>query len=250
MNYKERFSHINNVVFRRENGEQGSSLIIVLVMMATMVAIAIGALQVTQLNVASSGAHKTGKQSFYSAEVGLDVAVNDIITEFESLAVYTTTADKGGSPGITLGYRGYNVYYNITNPLAPFIYQTVAGNSTIFHYAHTFDIDATATSLSDNSVKRVQERIRILETPLVQYYIFFGGTGNNADLELLPGPVMNSWGRIHANGDIYIGTNAAFTLRNYDNAGAFSPHLISAGGEIFTERKNDGSDYEIGRAHV
>jgi len=243
MNSKKKLSHINNVVPHPGNGEQGSTLIIVLVLMATMIAIAIGALQVTQVNVASSGAHKKGKQAFYSAEVGLDVAVNDIITEFENLSVYTTTENKGGTPGFTRSYRGHDVYYNTTNPLDRFLYQTVAGNSTIFHYAHTFDIEATATSQTDNSVKSVRERIRILETPLVQYYIFYGGTGNNADLEILPGPVMNSWGRIHANGDIYIGTNNAFTLRNYDASGAFSPHLMSAGGEIFTERKNNGNDY-------
>ena len=250
MNYIKWFSNINKVVFRKDNEEQGSSLIVVLVMMATMVAIAFGAIQVTQLNVASSGAHKKGKQAFYSSEVGLDLAVNDIIQKFEDLGVYTTTADNGGSPGITTNYRGHNVTYNITNPLAPFIYQTVAGNSTIFHFAHTYDIESTAVSTTDNSTQDVRERIRILETPLVQYYIFFGGTGNNADLEVLPGPIMASWGRIHANGDIYIGTNNGFYLTNYDTTGAFSPHLLSAGGEIFTERKNDGSDYGTSNIYV
>ena len=151
MNYKKRFSHINNVVFRQENGEQGSSLIIVLVMMATMVAIAIGALQVTQLNVASSGAHKKGKQTFYSTEVGLDVGVNDVIQEFENLSVYSTSAAKGGTPGFTTSYRGYDVTYNITNPLDRFLYRTVVGNGTIYHYAHTFNIEATSTSQTDNS---------------------------------------------------------------------------------------------------
>ena len=216
-------------------------------MLATMVAIAFGAIQITQLNITSAGAHKKGKQAFYSAEFGLDMAVNDIIQEFENLAIYTTSADKnGGNPIITKTYKGHDVGYSITNPLAPFLYQTVAGNSTIFHFAHTFDINSTATSLSDNSVQRVQERIRILETPLVQYYIFFGGTGNNADLEILPGPPMASWGRIHANGDIYIGTNNGFYLTNYDATGAFSPHLLSAGGEILTRRKNNSDSYPGG----
>ena len=64
MNYSKRFSNINKAVFRQENGEQGSSLIVVLVMLATMVAIAFGAIQITQLNVTSAGAHKKGKQAF------------------------------------------------------------------------------------------------------------------------------------------------------------------------------------------
>jgi hypothetical protein len=245
MNIKGKFSQIDNVAFRRGNGERGSTLVVVLVMMVTMVTIAIGALKITQTNVASSGAHKKGKQVFYAAEYGLDQAIDDIVRSFENLTVYTTTANsnKSGTPGVSTTYKDNDVYYNTTNPLDRYLYQTVAGNSTIFHFAHTFHIESRATSSIDNSSETLLETIRMLETPLVQYYIFFGGTGNNADLEVLPGPVMNSWGRIHANGDIYIGTNNRFTLRNYDDAGAFSPHSMTAGGEIFTERKNNGSDY-------
>ncbi len=240
-----------NDVFRRENGEHGSILLVVLVLLVTMVAISVGAIQITRLNVESSGAHKKGKQSFYSAEVGLDVGVNDILAEFSNLSIYTTTAEDGGSPGKTISnYRGYDVYYDITNPLDRFLYQTASGSSTIFNYAYTYDIEATSTSLSDNSSEQIRERIRILETPLVQYFVFYGGTGNNADLEFLPGPVMNSWGRVHANGDIYIGTNNTLTLRNYDDAGAFSPHFVVAGGEIFTERKEDGTDYVASNVFV
>ena len=240
-----------NDVFRRENKEQGSILLIVLILMVTMVAISVGAIQITQLNVESAGAHKKGKQSFYSAEVGLDVGVNDILDEFSNLSIYTTTADDGGSPGKTISnYRGYDVYYDITNPLDRFLYQTASGNSTIFHYAHTYDIEATSTSLSDNSSEQLRERIRILETPLVQYFVFYGGTGNNADLEFLPGPIMNSWGRVHANGDIYIGTNTTLTLRNYDDGGSFSPHFLVAGGDILTVRKDDGSDYVTSNVFV
>jgi hypothetical protein len=243
--------HLINNAFRRENGERGSILVIVLVMMTTLAAIAIGAIQITQLNVASSGAHKKGKQAFYTAEVGLDLGVNDIIQEFENLSIYSTSANKGGTPGISFNnYKGHDVYYNITNPLDRYLYQTVAGNSTIFHYAHTFHIESESTSLTDNSKETVKETLRILETPLVQYYIFYGGTGNNADLELLPGPTMNSWGRIHANGDIYMGTDNTLTLRNYDDSGNFSPHFLTAGGEIFTERKDDGSDYASSNVFV
>jgi len=87
MNIKRSFSNINSVAFRRANGEQGSTLVVVLVMLVTMVAIAAGALKVTQLNVSSSGSHKKAKQAFYTSEVGLDVGVNEIITSFENLTV-------------------------------------------------------------------------------------------------------------------------------------------------------------------
>lgn len=248
MNIKRSFSNINSVAFRRGTGEQGSTLVVVLVMMATMFAIAIGALKVTELNVASSGAHKKGKQAFYASEVGLDVGINDIITEFENLSIYTTTAAKGGSPHKTISnYRGHDVTYNITNPLDRFLYRTVVGNGTIFHYAYTFNIEAEATSRTDNSKESVNESIRILETPLVQYFAFYAGSGDLADLELYPGADMIIWGRMHANRDMYMtarnGTNREIIIRNWDNGGNFSPHFVSMGGEFKGIEKHSGNTW-------
>ena len=243
MNIKEKFSQINSFTSRRENVEQGSTLVIVLVMMVVMVTIAIGALKVTQMNVELSGAHKKGKQAFYAAEVGLDVAVNDIINEFENLSIYTTTAANGGTPGLSLNnYKGHNIYYNITNPLDRFLYRTVVGNGTIFHYAYTYNIQAEATSLTDNSKETVNEAIRILETPLVQYFAFYAGSGDLADLELWPGANMNMWGRMHANGDIWMKPYSGnIILRNYDDSGNFAPHFMSMGGEFKAGRKFDSN---------
>jgi hypothetical protein len=252
MNIKEKFSHIYNVAFRRNTGEQGSTLVVVLVMMVTMVTIAIGALKITQTNVASSGAHKKGKQAFYAAEVGLDTAVNDIVQEFENLSVYTTSAAKnGGNPEIDIVYSGYDVTYSITNPLDRFLYRTVVGNSTIFHYAYTFEINAKAISQEDNSSESLSETIRILETPLVQYFAFYAGSGDLADLELWPGTNMNMWGRIHANRDIYIRPYSGnVVLRNYDMDNNFSPHFMSMAGTFKGKRKFDGGGTTDSKTYV
>ena len=221
--------------------EKGGTVIIFLFIMSMLAALAVGALQMTSLNLESSGAHLKGKQAYYASEVALDEAVNAIITQYQNLNPYTTSAAVGGDPFITSNdYRNHNVRYNITNPLAKYLYQTVVGNGIIYHYAHTSDIEAQSTSLVDNSRETLREKIRILETPLVQYYIFYAGIGNAADLEILNGPVMNSWGRIHANGNIYMGTNSAFNLRNYDDNNNLSPHFISAGGQLFAARLDNG----------
>jgi hypothetical protein len=226
--------------------EKGSTVIIFLFIMSMLAALAVGALQVTSLNVESSNAQRNGKQAFYAAEVGLDLGIRDIIDQLENLTIYTTSADFGGDADGWIfqnNYRNHDVKYKIENPLASYLYQTIVGNGIMFHFAHTFDIEGESASLKDNSKETLREQVRILETPLVQYYIFYGGAGNAADLEVLPGPVMNSWGRIHANGDIYIGTNNAFNLRNYDDSNNISPHFISAGGQIFARRKNNGTTY-------
>jgi hypothetical protein len=245
MNIREKFSQINNVVFRRKNGEQGSTLVVVLVMMVTMVTIAIGALKITQTNVAQSGAHKKGKQAFYAAEVGLDNAVNDIITQFEALNVYTTSAANGGTPRLTMDpFKNFDITYDITNPLDRFLYRTVVGNGTITHYAYSYEINSEAKSQEDNSSETLDETIRILETPLVQYFAFYAGSGDLADLELYPGADMNVWGRMHANGDMYIiGRNNDIVIRNYDASATplYSPHFVSMGGEYKGMQKHVGS---------
>ena len=239
----------------RFQNEKGVALIVYLFVLAAMSALAVAALQVTNLGFQASQSYKKSKQAFYSAEVGLDLAVNTIVKEFEDLTPYTESENYPGADAegfITENYRDHSVKYRVTNPLEKFLYQSSVGNSFIFHYAHTYDIEATATSLKDSSRESLKERIRILETPLVQYFVFFGQTGGGADLELFPGPLMNMWGRIHSNGDIYIGSSgtgqegefSTINLRNYDDQGNQSPHLLSASGKITTRTKHDGTAYD------
>ena len=230
--------------------EQGSTMLVYLFVLSAMAAVSIAALQTITLNLETAQAHKKGKTAFYSTEVGLDLAVNSIINDFEDLIPYTESADDpaADSDGYisVSNYRNYAVKYKITNPLEPFLYQTVVGNTIIYHYAHTYEIEAEATSLKDSSKEIVNEKIRILETPLVQYFIFYGQSGNSADMELFPGPDMNTWGRIHSNGDIYIGASSAgnhIYLRNYDEDDNLSPHSMTAAGNIYTYAKNSGTSY-------
>jgi Tfp pilus assembly protein PilX len=226
--------------------ESGISLIMFLAIVSLLAVLALGALQSANLNILSSDSHKKIKRAFYSAEVGLDLAVDAIITEFENLSAYTQSADYAGADGdgfISRTFNNYTVSYKVTNPSGKFVYQTVSGNNLINHYAHTYNIEAKSVSTKDGSKNDLKETVRILETPLVQFFIFYGGSGNAADLEILPGPTLNSWGRIHSNGDIYVGTNNYFNLRNYDESGIISPHAMTATGSIYLKRKNNGSTY-------
>jgi hypothetical protein len=229
--------------------EQGNTMLVYLFVLAAMAAVAIAALQTITLNLETSQAHKKGKNAFYSAEVGLDLAVNSIIDDFEDLVPYTESADDANADSdgfLTVSnYRNYEVKYKITNPLDEFLYQTVVGNTIIYHYAYTYDIEAQSNSSKDSSSETVNEQVRILETPLVQYFIFYGQSGNSADMELFPGPDMNSWGRIHSNADIYIGSSSfnQISLRNYDEDDNLSPHSMTASGNIYTYAKDTGVDY-------
>mgnify|MGYP000706942206 CR=1 FL=1 len=83
----------------RFQNEKGVALIVYLFVLAAMSALAVAALQMTNLGFQMSESYKRGKKAFYSAEVGLDLAVNAIIKEFEDLIPYTESADYPGADG-------------------------------------------------------------------------------------------------------------------------------------------------------
>jgi hypothetical protein len=229
--------------------EKGATLLVYIFLLGALSALAFSALKMTTLGLETSESYKGNKAAFYAAEVGLDLAVSRIIKQFEGLVPYTTTKDNPDSDvdGFIFepDYRNHNVKYKITNPVKKFLYQSSVGSSSLYHYAHTYDIEAVSKSLTDSTSENIKERIRVLETPLVQYFIFYGQTGNAADLEIFPGPELNMWGRIHSNGNIYIGSSGngrggfeTINLRNYDDQFNLSPHLLSASGSIFTKFKH------------
>lgn len=221
--------------------EEGGALITFLVFLSVLSVLGLGSIRVATLNYMSAESETSGKKAFYSSEVALDLAVKDIIDSFDDLTVYTTSADDGAADGegfIHSTYDAYAVKYKITNPVTRYLYQNVIGNSTMFHFAYTYDIEAASLSSGDKSGETLLEKIRILETPLIQYFLFWGASGDAADLELYPAADFNAWGRIHANRDVYVGSFGDLNIRNFDTAGNFTPHFVTAGGELFQLRKD------------
>jgi hypothetical protein len=228
--------------------DKGATLLVYIFLLGALSALAFSALKMTTLGLETSESYKGSKAAFYSAEVGLDFAVNSIITRFEGLVPFTTSADEPNSDAdgfITIPeYQGHSIRYRITNPVEKYLYQSTVGSSFIYHYAHTYDIEGISESNTDSTSEKIKERIRVLETPLVQYFIFFGQTGSAADLQLFPSPIFNMWGRVHSNGNIFIGSESTtINLRNYDDQGNLSPHLLSASGKIVTRRKNSAQTF-------
>jgi hypothetical protein len=228
--------------------DKGATLLVYIFLLGALSALAFSALKMTTLGLETSESYKGSKAAFYSAEVGLDFAVNSIITRFEGLVPFTTTADEPNSDNDGFikidDYQGHSIRYRITKPLEKYLYQSTVGSSFIYHYAHTYDIEGISESNTDSTSEKIKERIRVLETPLVQYFIFFGQTGSAADLQLFPSPIFNMWGRIHSNGNIFIGSESTtINLRNYDDQGNLSPHLLSASGKIVTRRKNSAQSF-------
>lgn len=65
-----------------------------------------------------------------------------------------------------------------------------------------------ARSVDGPGSAEIEEVISVELTPLFQYAIFY----NDNDIELLPGPSMTLWGRMHSNEDIYLNCGSTLSI--------------------------------------
>ncbi|MBL8897826.1 MAG: hypothetical protein JNM84_09365 [Planctomycetes bacterium] len=87
-----------------------------------------------------------------------------------------------------------------------------------------------ATTAFRGYVGQAHRMLEVQATPTFQFAIFYA-----SDLEVLPGANMTIGGRVHANGDVYLGSGATLSLNT---------NYFRAVGDIHRHRKNDPSRSE------
>ncbi len=237
--------------FSSLDGERGSTMIVFLMILAVLATIAAGTMSAINLNYQASGAHREGNKGYYAAETALDVGAGRILFEFENLSEYTNSTAFGGNAqgwvNVTVNdvgfdeINGFSMDYRVTQDTVRFFYQTQTGPNIISHYAYQFNVEGRATATDGSgATETLKETMRVLNTPLVQYFLFFGGNGPEADLELNSGPPQISWGRVHTNGNLYYGAQTTFNFRDYDMNNLASPMTWSVAGDMFNTWKPGG----------
>jgi|GEM_PF-6817780 len=200
--------------------EKGIIMVVILFLMSLLLTLGVGILSMTNINFMVAGNKRCERAAFHAAESGLEEGVYSVFNVFDSLGVFNN--DKLGIPldmdqdGVPDNLNGFTVSYDITrakdangNVLKPFLYQTMMNGAPAFHTAWEYEVVSTASAASigtcrgGNYSKIVRERFRVVETPLVQYFIF----NNVGRQEIAPGSNMHMWGRIHGNYDICLAPN-------------------------------------------
>ncbi len=166
-----------------------------------------------------------------SANVGLDqaqaMAVAEGVTEAAQRAMLTAVANFREPPlggTITVGTGDYAVDQPYTvEAVGDSILRTDPDGVTmaIQPYAISAVVDV------GNARSNISRVVELTMTPIFQYMIFY-----DDDLEILPGPSMTIGGRVHCNGDIYVGCGGTLTVNT---------EYFRATGDIQRNRKNDGS---------
>ncbi|GAB4259446.1 MAG: hypothetical protein Kow0092_07700 [Deferrisomatales bacterium] len=230
--------------------QRGTVLVTSLILLALLSLLGAGSLMNATLDAQLTSNQAVSKEAFYAAEAGLEVGAGRLFQyvreNLRPLAPSTvawagdwTEPDPAdGDPFDGSDFNGYRVEYRISysgtttasGEPASYDYTTFENGQGLEHEAYTYLIEARATDLSGTGgFEEMSETVQILETPLVQYYVFF-----DDDLGWHPGPEMTSWGRIHTNGDLGFANVHAngVTFRNYDGDGNETPCVLSVSGKI------------------
>lgn len=178
--------------------------------------------------------------ALYSAEAGAEKAF-----ALFSRAVDSTHLPPNPLPSDSFDLDRYRVAYR-TDKIGVPLNRTLTSGAYQGLYAlvQDYDIWGYAYSINtgvQNSVKIRMERALI---PIFQFAIFYDDV-----LEWHPGPVMNLSGRVHSNGDLYIGSNRGLSIDSYMTAAGeihHGRHPASgmATGSGYVRIKDDAGTYQ------
>lgn len=230
-------------------------MVVILFMMALLITLGVGILSMTSVNMMVAGNKRCERAAFHAAESGIEQGIYTVYNVFDNLGVFdkdmlgiVMDADKNN---VADNLNGFNVTMDIVqakdengNILKPFFYQTMMQGAPAYHTAYEYEVVATAQTASTGGgtcrggsyQKTIKERFRVVETPLVQYYIF----NNVGRQEIAPGGQMHMWGRVHANFDICFAPNQTWVyFHNYswnylaDSANEeWAPNIVTAHGNF------------------
>ncbi len=178
---------------------------------AGMVAVMFSMAGVAHVHSDLSRAQVQGK---YLAEGAVEVAKKSVQT---AIANWSTPPSTG-----TAVINGISVPYTI---------RATGGSSTVTDSAGIQTIvtgyEIKAIAALDRVQSVAQRVINSESTPIYQFAVFYEG-----DLEAQPGPNMTLGGRVHSNGDMYLGSSNTLTL---------DTNYVHALGKIYRRRKNNSS---------
>lgn len=194
--------------------ERGAALLTALLVMVAMAGLSVGLLQITLGDYRESQFNREIVRATSLAEAATEVGHKELLV---CAANYRTPPTTGVAT-----IDGVDVPYTMAPVGSQRVEQDAQGVQTIIQ-PYTVSADGT----SQGYTKRVSKIIDLEKTPIFQYVVFY-----NQDLEILPGPSMHLFGRVHSNHDIYIGCGGTLTLES---------EYVRSAGHMYRRRKNDGS---------
>jgi type II secretory pathway pseudopilin PulG len=233
--------------------QHGFALITVLIVLAVLMVLLTAHFLTTSIELATTRATTDSVTGFYAAEAGLNVRGELIRAVFQGYNRPAGTSPAAADP-CQVGNLGSGNFacqnFSINNrTVVTYVVEDPRNNDPndsarmltippgerfagLNAIQYRYSVFSKAIPPNDDRPEAILEMVfRSRLVPLFQFAAFY-----NKDLEILPGPDMTLNGRVHTNGDLYLGSGATLSITGEITV---SERPGGTGGTLFRGRKNN-----------
>lgn len=210
--------------------EQGSAIVIALMVMVLLLGFVALAVTRTNSETVASANDEAETKAFEAANASLEVMTRNFNKVFETKITFSTadeTRIEGQLPPVF--DTEYNFVQNITQTQATVdVVMTGEFFQGLNARRDEWQLDTTATSKQNGVQVALRRKFLNNRIPIFQFGIFY-----DDDLEFHPGPRFDFGGRVHSNGSLFMqaGTGVYFSSK------------VSTANHVFTDISKNGSPW-------
>jgi hypothetical protein len=236
----------------RRGAERGFALVTVMMLAALVAALVAAHFVLTRIDLSTTRSSMSATRGFYAAEAGLNIRAEQIRDTFLGYGLPAgeppaelpgTLPCRGGSLGSgdfeckSYAFRDREVLTFVDDDLdddgAPDPATTITippdePYQGLSAQEYTYGVSSVAVGDRGRPEAILDMHFKSRLVPLFQFAVFY-----NKDLEILPGPPMTLAGPVHANGNLFLQSDAGGSLA--------IDGQVTLSGRLFHGRKNDGS---------
>src|SRR5579863_9321173 len=214
-----------------KRGSRGFTLIASMMLLVIMTGIAIALMMMVNTEGKVGGQDTQNSLAFHAAEGGIEHMTSDLANMFQNIESPTVNDIEGLSAQAppSTAFMSYPVYTltPATNPGPPVTLATswgqIASGTYQGLYAQLLPVNLQVTATTSlaglGTVGDEVNMSRTIEVALIPVFQF--GVFSDSDLGFFSSPNLNFAGRVHTNGDLYLGVANGFTLTFHDKLSAW-----------------------------
>ncbi len=203
---------------------RGFTLIASLLLLLLMTGISIGLLMMVQTEGRAGNNDVENSLAYRGAEGAIENMTSSLAAAFQNIQspqasdITSLSAQAPAIPGITFPAGGYTLTPR-TNPDGSLktSYGLISSGSNQGLYAQLLPIDLAVTAQRPLGEQvRMMRTVEIALIPVFQFGVF-----SDSDLGFFSSPQLDFAGRVHTNGDLYLGVSGTATLTFHDKITAY-----------------------------
>ncbi len=207
-----------------DQNSRGFTLIASLLLLLLMTGLSIGLLMMVQTEGRAGNNDVENSLAYRGAEGAIENMTSSLAAAFQNIQspqasdITSLSSQAPVIPGITFPSGGYTLTPR-TNPDGSLktSYGLISSGSNQGLYAQLLPIDLAVTSQ-----RPLGEQVRMLRTVEIALIpVFQFGVFSDSDLGFFSSPQLDFAGRVHTNGDLYLGVSSSATLTFHDKITAY-----------------------------